>query len=88
MLVLSLVSWLLLGVAAAMIGKALAADHLGWFGLGAFGILGAVAGGIVGLGISDTFLAGAMGGAIGALAGVLIRGSAEEIRSRGPGLAV
>ena len=88
MLVISLVVWLLIGIGAAWIGKSLASESLGWLGLGVFGIGGAIAGGIVGLSVSNAFIAGVMGAAIGGLGGVFLRGSAEEIRSPGPGLAV
>lgn len=88
MLVLLVVSWLLIGIGAAWIGKMLYSDILGWFGLGLFGIAGAVAGGLVALSASDAFFPGVFGGVIGAVAGVLLRGAAEEIRSTGPGLAV
>jgi uncharacterized membrane protein YeaQ/YmgE (transglycosylase-associated protein family) len=88
MLVLSLVSWLLIGIAAAWLGKTLASDRFGWFGLGVFGILGAITGGLAMLWASDAWLASDLGAALGALLGVFIRGAAEEIRSQGPGLAV
>lgn len=88
MLVLLVVSWLLIGIGAAWIGKALSSDVLGWGGLGVFGIAGAVAGGVLALSVSDAFSAGVIGGVIGAVAGVMVRGSAEEIRSKGPGLAI
>jgi hypothetical protein len=88
MLVLLVVSWLLIGIGAAWIGRMLYADILGWFGLGLFGIAGAVAGGLAALSASDAVFPGVLGGVIGAVAGVMLRGAAEEIRSTGPGLAV
>jgi len=57
-------------------------------GLGLFGIAGAVAGGLVAMGVSDDFFLGVAGSAVGAVVGVMLRGAAQEIRSRGPGLAV
>ena len=87
MLVLLVVSWLLIGIGAAWIGKMLYSDILGWVGLGLFGMAGAVAGGLVALSASDAIVPGVFGGGIGAVAGVLLRGAAEEIRSTGPGLA-
>ncbi|HVL05842.1 MAG TPA: hypothetical protein VM388_07630 [Acidimicrobiales bacterium] len=88
MLVLLIVSWLLIGIGAAWIGKVLSSDILGWLGFGLFGIAGAIAGGMLAMGVSDAFFPGVFGGVIGAVAGVMLRGAAEEIRSRGPGLAV
>ncbi len=88
MLVLLVVAWLLIGIGAAWIGKVLISDTLGWFGWGLFGIAGAVAGGMVAMGVSAAFFPGVFGGVIGAVAGVMLRGAAEEIRSTGPGLAV
>jgi len=88
MLVLLLVSWLLIGIAAAWVGRSLASDAFGWLGTGLFGIAGAIAGGVVALSVSDAFAVGVIGAAFGGLVGVFIRGSAEEIRTPGPGLAV
>ena len=88
MLVLLVVAWLLIGGGAAWIGKMRSSDILGWLGLALFGIVGAVAGGVVAMGVSEAFFPGVFGGVIGAVAGVMLRGAAEEIRSTGPGLAV
>ena len=88
MYVLSLVAWFLIGVSAAWVAKKLTSDQLGWLGLGLFGVAGAISGGIVALGVADAFTAGVVGSGIGAVLGVLIRGAAEEIRSRGPGFAI
>ena len=87
MLVLSLVSWLLIGIAAAWVGKRLGSDALGWLGTALFGVAGAIAGGLVALSVSDAFTVGVIGAAIGGLMGVFIRGTAEEIRTPGPGIA-
>ena len=87
MLVLSLASWLLIGIGAAWLGKTLSSDHLGWLGFGLLGIAGAVAGGVAALGASDEFGVSVIGSALGGLLGAFIRGAGEEIRSPGPGLA-
>ena len=87
MLVLALASWLLVGVAAAWLGKTLSSDRLGWLGFGLFGIGGAIAGGVAALGVADAASASVIGSAVGSLVGVFIRGAGEEIRSPGPGLA-
>ena len=55
MLLLLAISWLLIGIGAARIGTRLYPDILGWFGLGLFGIAGAVAGGMMAMGVSDAF---------------------------------
>lgn len=86
--VLSLVSWVLIGIAVALVGKRLGSDALGWLGTALFGIGGAIAGGVVALSASDAFTVGVIGAAIGGLVGVFIRGTAQEIRTPGPGLAV
>jgi len=88
MLVLSLVAWLLIGIAAAYVGKAVSGDNLGWLGLGFFATGGAIAGGLVATAISGAYAVSIFGAVAGALLGVLLRGSAEEIRTRGPGFAM
>ena len=84
MLVLLVVSWLLIGIGAAWIGKMLSSEILGWLGLGLFGIAGAVAGGMVAMGVSEAFFPGVFAGVIGAVAGVMLRGPPR--RSAPPGL--
>ena len=87
MFVLSLASWLLIGIGAAWLGKTLSSDRLGWLGFGVLGIAGAVAGGVAALGVSDDLAVSVIGSALGGLLGAFIRAAGEEIRSPGPGLA-
>ena len=87
-LALSVVSWTLIGILAAWLGKTLAADHLGWLWFGVLGVMGAVLGGLVGLYVAEELAAGIAGSAIGGLTGALLRGAGAEIKSRTPGLAV
>lgn len=88
MLVLLVVSWLLIGVGAAWIGKVLSSDLPGWFGLALFGSPGRLLGEWWPWAFRGPFPPGLFRGVIGAVAGVMLRGAAEEIRSTGPGLAV
>ena len=87
MLVLSLASWLLIGIGAAWLGKTLSSGRIGWLSFGLFGVAGAIAGGVAALGVSDGLTVSVVGSALGGLLGAFIRGAGEEIRSPGPGLA-
>src|SRR5947209_6513962 len=86
MLALSVVAWLLIGIAAAAIGRMLSSGSIGWFGLASFGVLGAVAGGAIGFEASSA-AAGLVGSGIGALFAVGVVGMTDEISAPGPGLA-
>lgn len=88
MLVLLGVSWLLIGIVAAWLATVLSSDVGRRLGLALAGIAGAAAGGVLALSASGAFATGVAGGVIGAAAAVTIHLAGEDIRWRGPGLAV
>ena len=89
MLGLVLIPCVIVGAGGAFAAQALSGHRYGWFGLGVFALLGAIAGGLAGWYAADTMAAAVAAACLGSVAGAGLYGAAHEVASPGPpGLAV
>jgi len=87
MVALNLAASVLVGLIAADFGRAASGTPWRWTRLAWWGGIGAISGGIVGLAAAGAVPAVLLGATTGALTGVGLAGSGDQVGSSGPRLA-